>query len=499
MTQPGDHNEHYIVSRQLQRRESDNDGRAGRSGLRHHISPIRPEEIVTVHSMPRDIKPQISHWASAAPSTRRAATAPPPEQRHIGDHRRQQHVQYITAGTEDKPPTARQPRIADAREDDIVVLVMGMTGSGKSSFINLVSDRDVRVGHSLTSCTTDPEVYPMHLQSQRHAYLIDTPGFDDTSRGDADVLRGIAAFLHSMHQRGVRLAGLLYLHRITDLRMTGSARKNLELLRSIVGPSAYRHVTFVTTMWQLLTSPAEQELAEQRCSQLESEPRFWKDFIGKGSKHVKHDGSKESARKIIEWDSLSSRGFYTRLQQEMARGMQLDETLAGSFLKSDFEHLHTKWEKELSQIEQEIESARAEDDKSVELVLLDERDTLRSRLHDIVSSMRSLRTSASALTRAKNPEFMETIARQERQEAANDPTLADLLAQDRQSKKVLDDLMLEKSRLTDTLQQCEELEALERLRNRLRREDQQHQQRLLDKGSPLGLIHRLFSRYYNSD
>lgn len=40
-----------------------------------------------------------------------------------------------------------------SREDDIVIVVMGLTGSGKSSFIGQFdTDREVGIGRSLESC-----------------------------------------------------------------------------------------------------------------------------------------------------------------------------------------------------------------------------------------------------------------------------------------------------------------------------------------------------------
>lgn len=37
-------------------------------------------------------------------------------------------------------------------KDDIVIALMGITGAGKSTFISLLADDYVQVGHELTSC-----------------------------------------------------------------------------------------------------------------------------------------------------------------------------------------------------------------------------------------------------------------------------------------------------------------------------------------------------------
>jgi len=41
----------------------------------------------------------------------------------------------------------------DEDESEVAILVLGLTGSGKSTFISLAADEDVHVGHDLTSGT----------------------------------------------------------------------------------------------------------------------------------------------------------------------------------------------------------------------------------------------------------------------------------------------------------------------------------------------------------
>ena len=93
---------------------------------------------------------------------------------------------------------------------------MGATGSGKSSvssvhsgtttgnspgylqFINLASGSSLRVGTGLESCTTDVKLANEFTVDGRTVILIDTPGFDDTTKSDAEILRLIAAYLATM-------------------------------------------------------------------------------------------------------------------------------------------------------------------------------------------------------------------------------------------------------------------------------------------------------------
>jgi hypothetical protein len=99
-------------------------------------------------------------------------------------------------------------------------------------------------------------------------HLIDTPGFDDTNRKDTEVLKDIANWLSTRYQEKTLLSGVLYLHRITDPKMQGSAKRNLLMFMQLCGAHCYQNVMLVTTMWSILPNMAtgkarERELVEK--------------------------------------------------------------------------------------------------------------------------------------------------------------------------------------------------------------------------------------------
>ena len=108
-------------------------------------------------------------------------------------HRSRSHVYTLhqNSSRDSVSSTSRQPQ----SDEDVVIVVMGMAGSGKSTFINLLADEKVKVGHSLQSCTSEVQVASFSTRFGRPGYLIDTPGFDDTNRCDTEILKEIAAFL----------------------------------------------------------------------------------------------------------------------------------------------------------------------------------------------------------------------------------------------------------------------------------------------------------------
>ena len=69
--------------------------------------------------------------------------------------------------------------------------------------------------------TSEVTSYEVTLDSTA-LVLVDTPGFDDTEMSDFQILHAIAAWLEKSCEKGRRLNGLVYLHRITNTRMSGS-------------------------------------------------------------------------------------------------------------------------------------------------------------------------------------------------------------------------------------------------------------------------------------
>lgn len=64
-------------------------------------------------------------------------------------------------------------------------------------FVNLASHSKLQVGMNLESCTPEVQLGDGFVLDGRRVVLIDTPGFDDTTKSDTDILRSIAAFLAS--------------------------------------------------------------------------------------------------------------------------------------------------------------------------------------------------------------------------------------------------------------------------------------------------------------
>ncbi|KAL5335573.1 P-loop containing nucleoside triphosphate hydrolase protein [Aspergillus crustosus] len=138
---------------------------------------------------------------------------------------------------------------------DRFILVMGKTGSGKSTFVARCTGKDATIGHGLHSCTSSIDTYSYTLPNPRNRYanrtihLIDCPGFDDTNRSDIETLRSLGGYLAASYANGVLIDGIILLHPITDNRIGGSSMRNIEMIKKMCGLDTCENLAVATTMW----------------------------------------------------------------------------------------------------------------------------------------------------------------------------------------------------------------------------------------------------------
>ena len=83
-------------------------------------------------------------------------------------------------------------------------------------------------------------------------YLVDTPGFNDIIKSDAQILEYVFVFFSALYSKKIILAGLICLHRISDNRMEGLLFLNLEVFQKLVGGEALHNVVLVIIMWDTI-------------------------------------------------------------------------------------------------------------------------------------------------------------------------------------------------------------------------------------------------------
>lgn len=276
--------------------------------------------------------------------------------------------------------------VEEVRTEDIIIVIMGPTGSGKSSFIDKVVTEGMGegVGHGSTSCTREVKATRCTLKGSS-VVLVDTPGFDDTERSDWEILEIISNWLNEEYQTGTILSALLWFHRISDNRMGGSPLKNLRVFEKLCGKCAMSKVVLVTTMWD----EVEYHVGEARLEELKV--TYWKAMISRGSKTFEYGNTRESAIQLIQSVVLRQQETTRKgvqLQVEISDlEMELRETAAGRELCSSLEELTRRRKELLRRLQAEAKGA----DPRIAEDLRRECDELQAQLESILIRGQALR------------------------------------------------------------------------------------------------------------
>ncbi|KAG2008109.1 TKL/TKL-ccin protein kinase [Coprinopsis cinerea AmutBmut pab1-1] len=191
------------------------------------------------------------------------------------------HSPRETDGNLDQPPSGSRPTTGGfvidetVTEADVIILLMGPSGVGKSTFINLVL--------GVQAVPVDlGEFGDINLtRKRRRLILLDTPGFDDSLINDIDILRQISYWLTKCYRSPVTLLGVIYIHDITVDRFESTAQRNLSLFKELCGMEAFDQVAIITSKWERLVDE-DKEIARRRESELQRS--WWRDMIQRGAR-----------------------------------------------------------------------------------------------------------------------------------------------------------------------------------------------------------------------
>ncbi|KAG6827309.1 hypothetical protein H0H92_012381 [Tricholoma furcatifolium] len=211
--------------------------------------------------------------------------------------------------------------------------VMGATGAGKSTFVNLLPIKEPKasVGGGAQSHTQFVRAY--HLPDSEfpdnRIFLVDTPGFDDSGLTASEIVRRISVWLANSYTSDMKVAGVIYCHSILEPRWSSSTQKNFELFKRLCGPSAARKTVIVTTKWDV---PRDVESCKD--SQREFEKTCWKNIIDNGAVVHRSMNTEEHARDTIDC-LLCKNAYYDplQIQKELVdQNLSLDRTGVANML-----------------------------------------------------------------------------------------------------------------------------------------------------------------------
>ncbi|EMD41339.1 hypothetical protein CERSUDRAFT_109932 [Gelatoporia subvermispora B] len=296
------------------------------------------------------------------------------------------------SGHSGRAKEGRPSRRQAGSDEEVLVAVMGPSGTGKSTFINLVSNSRLGVGHGLDSHTAEVQPSRSFWLDDRRVRLIDTPGFDDSTKSDTDILELIARFLSIEYRKGRKLSGILYLHRISDVRMGGIARRNFTMFHKLCGSDAIRNAAIATTRWE----EVDARIGAERQTELASKPIFFKPVLDEGAQMFRHDHGLESAQDIMR-SFLRNQPRPLLIQREMVdEGKPLSETEAGRELQREIRTQMEKHNKKMQELREELQEAAKDHDDELRADLDKEMQDMRVMLARLQNDAKRLAESSSS-------------------------------------------------------------------------------------------------------
>lgn len=239
------------------------------------------------------------------------------------------------------------------------------------------------------------------MSSSCDVYLLDTPGFDDTNRSDTEVLTEIAAWFTKAYGLNLKLSGILYLHRITDPRMQGSAKKNLFMLKKLCGEDGLKNVLLVSTMWEVFN----ESKGYSREQQLVNTEEFWGVLVHSGARVKRHDNSRESAMALLE-ELVQNKKMAMSIQKEMVtEGKTLDQTQAGIELEFELQKQKEKSKHELAELQETMRQAMAASDHESSEALRQHKADMQQKIDKIRRQREDLRVTMEAMHAEKFAEL----------------------------------------------------------------------------------------------
>ncbi|KAK3319992.1 hypothetical protein B0T19DRAFT_276689 [Cercophora scortea] len=266
--------------------------------------------------------------------------------------------------------------------DDVFIPIIGLTGSGKSSFISLCMGEEYDENEDVPlPGATGFKVHSFKHSSGRTVHLIDTPGFDQPGREDHEVLQECVYWLSKSFEAGIKVTGMVYTYPIDLMRLPGSARRALQMFKAMCGIQNAPSTVMATTMWDKV----EREVGEERVDTLAEEQDFWGDFHDAGSRILPVLSDQRSALKIVNLIISSSTGLTLQIQQQMILDkMMLHQTDAGKILYGNIMTEKHNLEEEIDEIkrsmQEQLVQARQDQVRELEEMARAKHDKLETRV-----------------------------------------------------------------------------------------------------------------------
>ena len=192
------------------------------------------------------------------------------------------------------------------------------------------------------------------------------------------------------YEEGSTLAGVIYIHRISDIRFGGITGRNFNLFRKLCGESTLKNVVLVTNMWGV----DPQDISEAREEELSS--NFFKPALERGAQMARHYNTPQSAHDIIR-RIMGNRPVVLQIQRELVdEGKDIIGTAAGESINAELKELIRRQQAELEGVRDEMMQALKKKDEERRRELDEERSKLQELMDKVTKDSESMAANYAA-------------------------------------------------------------------------------------------------------
>ena len=253
--------------------------------------------------------------------------------------------------------------------------------------------------------------YQMTFEGKR-VFLIDTPGFNDSSACDVDILNDLAGWLAKAYKDSVHMNGLIYLHGIQDSRMTGSDRMHLNVFKQLTGLENMSHVVLATSFWDVIKNPA---IGERRENELLTKKEFWKAMKDAGAEVMRFNNDLATAMEMVKHIINKNEKTVLEIQKEMETDKKsVIKTKAGQTLVENIDDKVKDVEKKITQHSAELVQALKEENQQKAKEALDAQDKLNAQIVEWDQTKNKLDVTTKELLQQKDAQIKKATQEAEK-------------------------------------------------------------------------------------
>ena len=210
---------------------------------------------------------------------------------------------------------------------------------------------------------------------------------------------------------GSKLAGIIYIHRISDDRFTGISVRNFKMFRNLCGESTLKNVVLVTNMW----GRVEKNIGEAREKELADV--YFKLALEKGAQLARHHDTTLSAYEIIR-RIMKNDPAPLLIQRELVdERKDIKRTAAGGAVNEELNEVIKRHEAEMNALREEMRVALKEKDEWMKRVLEEETFKIQTQMVKMMEDSEAMATKYDEERRKAENRIkqMQEQARKERQ------------------------------------------------------------------------------------